>query len=222
VHCFTDVDIKIARGISIYDESVPVIGINNNDRYPAKTFSMIHELVHILKRESTMCNEMLTESSHNEEEIFCNAVAGEFLVPEEALDIVLRNRNLLNEYTLDNISEIAIVFSVSKEVITRRLFDCGKIGKYAYDTYTNELNRLFRLEQEMQREASRVAREEGRQAGFSRPQVQIAIDKTSSALCRTLYNGYSEEYFSKQDIARFLGMNQKHVDKFLKEVSSWR
>jgi len=222
IHCFTDVEIEVARGIAIYDDSMPIIGINNNDRYPAKTFSMIHELVHILKRESTMCNEMLTDSSHNEEEIFCNAVAGEFLVPEEAMTVVLRNRNLSDEYSIDDISEIASTFSVSKEVIIRRLFDCGKIGKYAYDSYVNEINRLFRLEQEEQREASRNARAEGRQAGFPKRQEQVAIDKTSSTLCRTLYNGYCEEYFSKQDVARYLGMNQKHVDKFLKEVSSWR
>lgn len=221
VHCFTDVDVEIARGISIYDDSMPVIGINNNDRYPAKTFSMIHELVHILKRESTMCNEMLTESSYDEE-IFCNAVAGELLVPAEALTVVLQNRNFSHEYTIDDISEIAATFSVSKEVITRRLFDCGKIEKYAYDAYVNEINRLFCLEQQQQREASRIARAEGRQVGFPKRQEQVAIDKTSSVLCRTLYSGYCEEYFSKQDVARYLGMNQKHVDKFLKEVSSWR
>lgn len=221
VHCFTDVDVEIARGISIYDDLMPVIGINNNDRYPAKTFSMIHELVHILKRESTMCNEMLTESS-SDEEIFCNAVAGELLVPAKALTIVLRNRNYSDEFAIDDISEIAATFSVSKEVITRRLLDCGKIEKYAYDAYVNEINRLFSLEQKEQREASKIARAEGRQVGFPKRQEYVAIDKTSSILCRTLYSGYCEEYFSKQDVARYLSINQKHVDKFLKEVSSWR
>jgi hypothetical protein len=73
-----------------------------------------------------------------------------------------------------------------------------------------------------QREAARIAIAEGRRAGFPKRQEQVAIDKTSTALCRTLYSGYCEEYFSKQDVARYLGMNQKHVDKFLKEVSSWR
>ncbi|GHU57106.1 hypothetical protein FACS1894132_14760 [Clostridia bacterium] len=47
VHCFTSVDVKVARGISIFNETAPIIGVNDNDRYPAKTFSIIHELVHI-------------------------------------------------------------------------------------------------------------------------------------------------------------------------------
>lgn len=48
VHCFTGVDVEIARGISIYNDTAPIIGINDNDRYPAKTFSIIHELVHMM------------------------------------------------------------------------------------------------------------------------------------------------------------------------------
>ena len=46
VHCFTGVDVEIVRGISIFNDTTPIIGLNDNDRYPAKTFSIIHELVH--------------------------------------------------------------------------------------------------------------------------------------------------------------------------------
>jgi len=221
VHCFTDVDVEMVRGISIYDASMPIIGINNNDRYPAQTFSLIHELVHVIKRQSTMCNDMFSGNSENTEEIFCNAVAGELLVPTDSLTLILKKRNLSNELSIDDISAIARIFSVSKEVITRRLYDCGRIKKHTYDAYINEINRVFRLEQEKQREASKIARAEGHQSGFPKRQEQVAVDKTSSELCKTLYHGYCEEYFSKQDVARYLGINRKHIEKFFKEVSSW-
>ena len=74
---FSGVDTEIARGVAIYNDLYPIISINNDDRYPAKTFSIIHELVHIFKRQSTMCNDMVTSFSAQQEEVFCNAVAGE-------------------------------------------------------------------------------------------------------------------------------------------------
>lgn len=221
VHCFTDVSVDTVRGIAIYDSDMPIIGINDADRYPAKTFSMIHELVHILKRQSSMCNEMFSSFSHHKEEVFCNAVAGECLVPAEALSTILRNRRIEN-FTMDDIASLAQVFSVSKEVIVRRLLDSEKISQTAYEVYVYEIQRLFATERDAQREAAKIALAEGRQAGFQKRQEYVAIDKTSSSLCRTLYNGYYDKFFSKQDVARYLGMNQKHVDKFLKEVALWR
>ena len=57
--------------------------------------------------------------------------------------------------------------------------------------------------------------------GF-RPSVsREAIDRTSSVVCKALYYGYGEEMYSKRDIAQHLGIAQKHVDKFLAEVSAW-
>ena len=58
VQCFTDVPVEVVRGFSIYEKELPVVGINDDDRAPAKSFSLIHELVHILKREPSVCNIM--------------------------------------------------------------------------------------------------------------------------------------------------------------------
>ena len=122
IHCFTGVDVEIARGVAIYIDTAPIIGINDNDRYPGKTFSIIHELVHILKRQSTLCNEMVSSFSAHKEEVFCNAIAGEVLVPTNSLNAFLTARET-TDISLDDIGTIAKRFNVSKEVITRRLFD---------------------------------------------------------------------------------------------------
>ena len=47
VQCFTDVPVDVVRGFSIYDEKMPIIGINDADRVPAKSPSLIYELVHL-------------------------------------------------------------------------------------------------------------------------------------------------------------------------------
>jgi len=218
VQCFSNVPIETARGIAVYYNLLPIIGINAADRPPAKSFSIIHELVHIINRSSSMCNDMYNSFTSSNEEVFCNAVAGEVLVPEEALKIVLqpfRNRVL----SVEIIEQIAKQFCVSKEVIIRRLLDItpAYISKIEYQTFADEF--LRRIEQE--KADAKQARAEGRaQMVYSSPS-RDSVDKTSIALSRSFLYGYGDGVFSKQDIARYLGIAQRHVDKYLQEVASW-
>ena len=215
VHSFTGVETEIVRGFAIYEDELPMIGLNNGDRYPAKLFSIIHELVHLIKRSSSVCNEMMSSFSWHAEEVFCNAVAGEVLVPK--LNLIKQLGSYVeSEIDLDLIDHIAQKFSVSKEVICRRLLDCGKISHSSYIT----LNTDIRIKFEHDRETARADR---KMKGSIIPRniSREAIDQNSGSLCRTFYHGYQTGYFDKQDISRYLGVKQGHVDKFLWEVSKW-
>lgn len=217
VHCFTDVPIETARGIAIYENQLPIIGVNDADRPPAKSFTLIHELVHLFKRESSFCNDMTNTSATAREEVFCNAVAGELLVPIQTLNIMLKNDKFTKPYSATDIQEIANRFSVSREVIIRRLLNIGEITSVEYETYSD----LFRQEIEQERDERRVAREQGQKIGIPRNVSREAIDRTSPAVSKILYRGFSEEVYSKQDVARHLNIDQRHVDRFLMEVSKW-
>ena len=215
VHCFTDVPMEMARALAIYDKDMPIIGLNDEDRPPAKSFSMIHELVHIFKRESSLCNDMRSIRS---EEVFCNAVAGELLVPKAALESTIKFKEMHKPYNKQDIEYLANKFSVSKEVIIRRLLDTGHINDTVYDTYADE----FRRDVELQKEERKIAKQEGRSLpGPKKVVSREAIDRTSAAVCKVLCHGYGNEIYSKQDIARHLGISQKHVNKFLMEVAAW-
>lgn len=215
VHCFTGIDTEIVRGFAIYDDILPVIGLNNDDRYPAKTFSIIHELVHIIKRSSAVCNEILSSFSAQKEEIFCNAVAGEVLAPKANL-LTQIGSTTSDEIDIDMISSIAARFSISKEVICRRLLDAQKISQSQYSSLMETIRANFENEREQLKEYRRLTGK-----GIPRNISREAIDQNSSSLCRTFYHGYREGYFDKQDIARYLGVKQNHVDKFMWEVSKW-
>lgn len=217
VHCFTDVPLAVARGLAIYDSSTPIIGVNEDDRPPAKSFSIIHEIVHLFKRESSLCNETFNSFASRQEEIFCNAVAGEVLVPRAALDSILQSSRYKTPYSLDDIKKIADRFSVSREVIIRRLLDIQKIDETEYHSYADDIHR----EIERDKEEQRIARQEGRAKGFAQEPSLLAVDRTSPAVCTALFQGYCESIYSKRDIANHIGIDQKYVDKFLMEVSSW-
>lgn len=215
VHCFTGVDTRIVRGFAIYEDNLPIIGLNNGDRYPAKTFSIIHELVHLIKRSSAICNDMFCSFPSRTEEVFCNAVAGEVLVPKPNLLKQLGSCTSA-EIDYDTVDSLATKFSVSKEVICRRLLDIGKIHSAQYYSITEIIQRIFEKERDQARERRRITGQT-----IPRNMSREAIDQNSSALCKTFYHGYREGYFDKQDIARYLGVKQTHIDKFMWEVSRW-
>lgn len=210
---FQKVDVGTLRGVAIVDDSLPIIGINDDDRYPAKSFSIIHELVHIIKRTSSICNDMFGSNPWDDEEVFCNAVAGEVLVPRTALREVVKG---LSGFDLDSVDAIADKFSVSSEVIARRLLDTGKCNRYWYDSICTELSQRIISEKEKQRADRQMGGN-----GIPRNMSREAVDRTSSSLCDVLLKGYSEGIFDKADISAHIGIGQKHVNKFVSEVMGW-
>lgn len=211
---FQKVDVGTLRGVAIVDESMPIIGINDDDRYPAKSFSILHELVHIIKRTSSICNDMFGSSPWDDEEVFCNAVAGEVLVPRAALFSVAKN---YSQYTIDEVDAIANKFSVSSEVIARRLYDTGKRGRAWYEKVSAELAQRFHDERENLKAAVKMGLSDGPKRNMSRE----AVDRTSTSLCEALLKGYSEGIFDKADISAHIGIGQKHINKFVSEMMGW-
>ena len=156
-------------------------------------------------------------SSTLSEEVFCNAVAGELLVPKNALKIVLEHGHYSAPYSVEDIRRIADHFSVSREVVVRRLLEICRINQNEYDTYSD----LFRREIEEEREKRKIQRRNGVKLSVPRNMSREAIDRTSPSVSKILYQGYVDNVYSKLDIARHLNVGQNHVDKFLREVYSW-
>ena len=69
------------RGFAIADDMAPVIFVNHADAPGARLFTLIHELCHIWTGVSGISDG--EESSAHRSETVCNAVAAEFLVPEQ-------------------------------------------------------------------------------------------------------------------------------------------
>ncbi len=217
VNCFTDVPVEDVRGFAIYYSKLPIIGINDNDSSPAKSFTLIHETVHIIKRSSSVCNEMVNSFTTLREEVFCNAVAGELLVPKMALMDVLKKRCYVMPFTMEIIKSLANKFSVSKEVIVRRFLDLGLISHNDYSKFYD----TFRKEREEELKSRQIAKEAGLNKPFSTNVARDTFDRISPSISKILFKGYVEDVYNKQDIARHLGISHKYIDKYLEEVSKW-
>lgn len=210
VQGFKSVDVETLRGVSIFFDIMPIIGINENDRYPAKIFSMIHELVHLLKNDPSYCNAFFSSFAFEQEEVFCNAVAGEFLVPKK---ILIEKCSGLLQIDDGFVKTLAKTFSVSREVIIRRLFDTGFINEPNYRM------RALKYSKEIEQEKEAKKRNGSNQF---KPNIIIkTFDRVSPSFLSAFHRGYAEGKYDKQDFARYLNINQIHVDKIINEVSKW-
>lgn len=217
IQCFKGLEVETIRGIAIYDDEMPVIGINHKDRYPGKLFSIIHEIVHIYKRQSSFCNDMDNSNDNIQEELFCNAVAGEVLVPETEIKNILNDEKLKNVSDMKNIEFLSKKFSVSREVIIRRLYDTKLIGWEQYEKFSD----IIKKEYETSLEKGHSMRKNTVSKRAARNMSKTIIDSTSSEICKVLYEGYCEQVYDEIFISEYLGLNIEHIDYFLKEVAKW-
>lgn len=127
-------DVGEFRGFAMSNPVAPVVFINSADAPSARLFTLIHELAHIWIGSSGISSASV--NCGRQEEIFCNAVAGEFLVPEASLRGVWKSDIGWTE----NLPLLAPHFRVSPLVIARRACDLGLIARDTYsDFYLTEL-----------------------------------------------------------------------------------
>lgn len=117
------------RGFAIMDDYAPLIFINHADAPGARMFTLIHELCHLWIGQSGIFDG--DNRTSVKAEILCNAVAAEFLVPEEEF----RQRWQINlDNWQDNLTSLEHYFRVSKYVLARRAMTLKLIG---YEDYAN-------------------------------------------------------------------------------------
>ena len=118
------------RALCIFHNKIPIILLNGKDSVNGRIFSLFHELTHLLLGKSAICG----DDENIQEEIFCNSVAGEFLVPEEDL---IKNINPLEVLSYRSLRYLHNLYGVSEHVIVRRLLDANKISRNDYISHIN-------------------------------------------------------------------------------------
>ncbi len=129
------------RGFALCDPLAPLIFVNGKDTKAAQMFTLAHELAHIWLGASALSNlGAAPTTGFCREEVWCNAVAAELLVPLRALQSKLQR----NELLADALSRLARTFKVSTLVILRRLLDAGWLTRERFDSAWGQENERLR------------------------------------------------------------------------------
>jgi len=122
-------------GLCINDDMYPIIIINNSMPFTRQNFTLFHELYHLIT--DTSGAEIIRDDFYvylndiqRGREKACDIFANEFLVPSDDFKIELKKQDI-NE---KRIEELALLYSVSKEVIMYKLLQMKKISNDDYDS----------------------------------------------------------------------------------------
>lgn len=132
-HHTRSLSVEEFRGFALFDTLAPVIFINQADVPSARLFTLIHELAHIWIGESGISDgSTITEQK---EEVLCNAVAAEFLVPSDEFE-----ENWIKQTQWeDNLPHLVSHFRVSTWVLARKALTLDLITQQQYVRYISKL-----------------------------------------------------------------------------------
>lgn len=196
-----NIDLSDMRGFSISERPFPVIGINSKDSPRGRIFTLFHELTHIVLSMGGICDLREPETQKDDYiEVYCNRVAGEVLVPSDALlreVIVIENND--NKIWEDwQLKLLANRYMVSQEVILRRLLTCGKTTDSFYKQKRAEYEIMYLNESKSGRP----------------PYYRIVLRDNGPGYTNLVLSAYYNEAISSRDLSNFLGgIKLNHIDR---------
>jgi Zn-dependent peptidase ImmA (M78 family)/transcriptional regulator with XRE-family HTH domain len=194
------------RGFSLPDPYAPAVVINSKDEFLPRTFTMIHEVAHILIGESAITGagpRVFSVAPKRQAERFCNQVAAEVLVP--SADLLGRvTRDWMNRES-EVLRQLQGIYWVSRSVIALRLFEVG----LASQSYV--IKRLRRPPTPKQpKEPPRI------------PESRKAVGRVGESFSRTALEAYRDGSIHAGQLSALLNLKLRHLPKLEQIVSPER
>ena len=123
-------------GFALYDSTCPVIVIKKQPWEPQQSFTLMHELGHLLLHKASSIDDEQDLFSYQGWEHDANAFAGHLLVPDAFLTSI-RDADRPDDASQydDWLAQPRKALGVSGEVILRRLLDTGRLPQSQYKKY---------------------------------------------------------------------------------------
>lgn len=191
---------RFISGFCLIDNRHPIIFINNSNSFSRQIFTLIHEMGHILfgidgvTDISDSYMEFLN-SKDRQVEVYCNEFASHFLVPDESFN---KSIALFKEKGITAISEIADHYSVSREVILRKLKDLNLVSINLYQEKSAEWNKDY-------------LRGTRKQKGGSYYLTQLSY--LGESFTKAAFDEHRRGNIDKTDLATYLNVKAKNLEK---------
>ena len=178
-----------ARAFSLEEDGHYVIAINKHDEISARTFSLFHELAHVLLGKTGVCDlHTFRTNDRDTIEPYCNGFAASLLVP---LDDIRKRAKALGEINESAVKDLAEVYKVSREVIYRRLYTLEIIGREEYSRARAMLQAQYKKKSK---------------GGFQLYGTKV-LRRTSTGFAHDVFDAYEVGRIGYRDIAKYLNIS---------------
>lgn len=184
-------DTQEFRGFALSDSLAPLVFINGSDSKSGQMFTLAHELAHLWLNSSGVSNASAAPlNGFSKEEVWCNAVAAELLVPLKTLKPFLQDDEALDKA----VARLSKHFKVSTLVILRRLLDAKWLSRDEFD-------------QAWQQERARL-REIAERSGSGGDFYRTTISRVSRRFTQAIVTSTLEGQTLYRDAFRMLGVSK--------------
>ena len=202
------IEVDAFRGFAIADDIAPFVVINDNDSVPAWSFTLLHEVVHLLLGQTGLSGD---PDPGTESERLCNNVAAEWMLPAETLHQVETERDVTVQQRL--IGDFARPRNLSHTMVAYRLLRAGRINQQTF----NRLRIVFREQWQNARDHRRVRAQET--DGGPSPYV-VRRHRVGPALLDLISRMLGSDALSVTKAARILDIKPAQVDKLLRRAAT--
>ena len=179
------------RGFCINHALLPIVVVNSSDARKAQSFTLLHELGHLLRRESSMD---VWGGFDRQTERWCDRFAGAVLMPAE-----LVARRWEGQSALSAVKKLSPAFGVSPYARLVRARQLGLISQFDYEQVEDSLLR------EYEDARTRLRSIDG---GPSRNRVSETLYQYGEIYARAVFNAFNAKELGLNRAMHLLGLKR--------------
>ena len=181
------------RGLAIYHSTLPIIIINNSDNRKAQTFSLFHELGHLLRKKSEIDE---WEENDKNVEAWCNDLAANVLMPAKEFLSATRRHQVDD---LNDISKIAKSFKASNYACLVRMRQLQIIDSETYQNLESRLKRFYQEERRKLKESD---------THIKRSRPNEVLDQYGHIYTKTLFQAYHNQEIGLHKLCKLFDLKR--------------
>ncbi|MEO7701899.1 MAG: XRE family transcriptional regulator [Opitutus sp.] len=201
---FPKVPLAEARGLSLLRAPLPVAAINSKEAPESRTFTLIHEVVHLMlavgEEEAPAARESRNDEAWGQVERFAEETASHALVPEAMLKQEIQAGGFpRNGWDIGDVRSLARRFKITPLAMATRLRSSGYFDWAQYQSWKRGWDNF-------------VATLKPKTGGFAHP-VDMTLGRAGRPFTKTILEALAANRITAVNAARYLDLKFEHFDK---------
>lgn len=188
---WSHIDKMLIRGLTIYHPTLPIVIINNSDAKKAQSFTLLHELGHLLRKESA-----IDDWGYHRQQIekWCDELAGNVLMPTSLFKPAARGID-----DLGSVKYIAKDFKVSAYACLVRLRQLRMIDQTTYTDFETQLKDEYARMRKKLKEST---------GGPARNRPQEVLNQYGHIYTNVLFQAYHNQEIGLHKLSQFFNLKK--------------